>query len=174
MVSKRALISPETHLNGEIMVYSVLKATSAPQCFLVTQHFFSIPKHPLISSPSRLKYSSPPGGLGQSCLSYSSPPPSLKVNPHSSDSHVFLGSGSQAERAVDRQRWFMWGEGGQELEAEEDSDASRMRKQRRAGPQCLGCLFDRWSRDVTGCCLSPFWSFCTFTRPLWMDGCRGL
>lgn len=38
------------------------------------------------------------------------------------------------------------------------------------GPHWRGCTSGRRSGDVTVCCLSAGWCFCTFTRPLWMDG----
>lgn len=45
---------------------------STPQCFLVIQHLSSVSKHQPVFSVSHLKYTSSPGGLGQSCLSLSS------------------------------------------------------------------------------------------------------
>lgn len=79
-------ITLETH-NGEHHVYSALEST--PELAVVTSHTPTM-------SPSALKETASPADLGPSCLSLSPPPPQLKVNPRSSDSHVFLGLGGEA------------------------------------------------------------------------------
>lgn len=162
-------------LYGFDSVFRCLHATARTAILTLESHFqmqasclfsawintrmFSGTAHPPTQSFSAL----PPRVVWwENCLFLLPSPPSLKVNPQSSDSHVFLRLGSWAEcldpcegQACWKQRRFR----------------RKQNKERgQVGPRWLGCCSSRWCKFATGCSLSSGWCFSTFTRLQWMDG----
>lgn len=145
--------------NGKHHVYSVLEL--APDPCLVRQHLSLVPTHSI--SLRSQGYGLPRWSGTELPLPFI-PPPSLKVNPCSSDSHVFLGSGSSGRGARSGQavmvRTARWRTGSQE--AEGGFRCRQNEETEEGGPHCLGCRSCRRSRDVTDCCLSACWEFLYF------------